>query len=1066
MKKRIISIMLAICMVITRVPQVAFAASSTPSVTAYATKEQLMDNTNTFAPNSSGTASKIGKLVFGKNSSGEAQEWYILGKDTGVSGDNIVIFAVSPMVTGQKFDLVSNGSDSYEKTYYTYLDCTYLTDTTISKVYENHYGASALRVALAYTANSLSHFTKAEQDLMNATTVTTTDVKNGCNYTTTDKLYAPAANDINDTTIKAGSSNNKLLAVNSYWSSADVFWLRAPNPTSGEYHNTGNQALAAINGNVISYTVTDSKGVRPASNIDLSFVSFASAATAASSGVATSGTIAQEKAMTLRLDGGSKNIGTVTYSTATGDIKAVKGSNTGDVALVVQGNDGANDWYYSKQITGTETVNKTAIKSALGITSDIDLSACKIWLETTEDNVAYAVSATEAKAISSVAITGIDTPSANTTLDTSASCTTTGISNTAPAITWTPKDSTAGYNKSYTTSVTLTAATGYEFADSVTATVNGETATSVTKNTDGTLTVTYGFGATEKDKLISITPQSITVANGTAYNAMNLPATVGIVTEGNTVTTASVKWNTTTPASGSYDPAVLTEQKVTLNGTVICPDNVDANGVTLTTTITITISAAGIVGAPTASPAGGDYTENQSVTLTSSTEGAEIYYTTNGSNPSRTDGTKYTGAIPVTANPGQSRTTNIRAIAVKDKMQDSGIATFTYTITAKDKLTSITAPQAITVANGTSYNAMNLPATVGIVTEGNTVTTASVKWNTTTPASGSYDPAVLTEQKVTLKGTVTCPDNVDASGVTLTTTITITISAAGIVSAPRANPTSGTYTSNQSVILTSSTEGAEIYYTTDGTEPNSTDTRYTEAISVTGTEGESVETTIKAIAVKNGMQNSDVEAFTYTIKIPAQQNTGGGGGGFLPAVQKPTIEAGEGVKVTLSADGTVATITVDDGYQLEDVVLNGVFLGKVTEVKNLKTGDKLVVTSSKKAAEPTEPTREEILALLADQKLVARSKLVTMKNGKKAVRITWYNKNGEMMEFDGVEIFRSTKRNSGYGKKPIFTSATGKYYNTAVKKGTKYYYKVRGFVIIDGQKYYTDWSLKAIRTVK
>ena len=235
---------------------------------------------------------------------------------------------------------------------------------------------------------------------------------------------------------------------------------------------------------------------------------------------------------------------------------------------------------------------------------------------------------------------------------------------------------------------------------------------------------------------------------------------------------------------------------------------------------------------------------------------------------------------------------------------------------------------------------------------------------------------------------------------------------------------------------------------------------------MTGTEGESVETTIKAIAVKNGMQNSDVEAFTYTIKIPAQQNTGGGGGGFLPAVQKPTIEAGEGVKVTLSADGTVATITVDDGYELEDVVLNGVSLGKVTEVKNLKTGDKLVVTSSKKPAEPIEPTREEILAVLADQKLAARSKLVTMKNGKKAVRLTWYNQNGEMMDFDGVEIFRSTKRNSGYGKKPIFTSAIGKYYNTAVKKGTKYYYKVRGFVIRDGQKYYTDWSLKAIRTVK
>ena len=148
MKKRIISIMLAICMVITLVPQVAFAASSTPSVTAYATKKQLMDNT--FAPNSSGTAAKIGKLVFGKNSSGQPQEWYILGKDTGVSGDNTGIFAVSPMVTGQMFnpysphaaaDDPSDANAKYIKniTIQSYLDITYIgiNNTEINKVYIN-----------------------------------------------------------------------------------------------------------------------------------------------------------------------------------------------------------------------------------------------------------------------------------------------------------------------------------------------------------------------------------------------------------------------------------------------------------------------------------------------------------------------------------------------------------------------------------------------------------------------------------------------------------------------------------------------------------------------------------------------------------------------------------------------------------------------------------------------------------------------------------------------------------------------------------------------------------------
>ena len=318
------------------------------------------------------------------------------------------------------------------------------------------------------------------------------------------------------------------------------------------------------------------------------------------------------------------------------------------------------------------------------MTSDIDLSACKIWLETTDgtENLIYAVGATEILSITSVEITGIDTPTANTTLDTSSACATTGVSSTTPQITWTPSDTTAGYNTSYTASITLTADAGYEFIDSTTATINGNTATSDNKNTDGTLTVTYAFPATA-DKLISITaPQAITVASGIAYSAMNLPDQVNIVTEGNTKSSAQVTWNTTTPAGGSYDPAVLTQQTVTLNGMVACPDSIDANGVSLSTTITITISAAGIVGAPTANPTAGTYSENQSVTLTSSTVGATIYYTTDGSEPTITGGTtkQYTAPILVTGIEGQSITTTIKAIAVKSGMQDSSVETFTYTI--------------------------------------------------------------------------------------------------------------------------------------------------------------------------------------------------------------------------------------------------------------------------------------------------------------------------------------------------------------------------------------------------
>lgn len=702
MKKRILSIILTLCMILMLVPQTAFAEDNTstaPSVSAYATKAQLMDST--FAPDSSGTAKNIGKLIFGKKTNGTtSQEWYILGKDNGVSGDNTIIFAASSIVDPkQNFWMNMLANWNVDKTdSKLWEDCIYNSGTTISKVYPNHYGSSDLRDKLqAIATTDTQYFTETEKDMMNDTTVTTDDTLNNVSYATTDKLYALKGTDQNiqttpETKIYAGSRNQITLAMESYWNNENVcFWLRSPVVADVSYFNISKNCLVlnAYGGQGVLYSPAGfENSVQPAGNLKLSNVLFASAAEASSDGVV-KGTIASGTAMTLRLNGSNKNIGTAFYNAATGDIKATKGSTIGDAALVVQGKNGTNDWYYSKKITGTETVNVSAIKSALGLLADIDLSACKIWLETTDtsERMIYAVEAAQTSTadISSVAITGIDTPTAKTALDTKAACATPGVSSTTPSVTWSPNHSPAGYNTSYTAGVTLTADTFYQFTGSTKATVNGQAA-NVTKNSDGTLTVTYTFSPTAKDKLISITaPAPKTVDNGTAYTAMNLPETVAIVTEGGTATSASVKWNTTDPANGSYDPAVLTEQKVTLTGTVTCPENIDADGVeTLTTTIAITIKAADFVKAPQANPASGTYPSNQSVELSTQTDGAVIYYTTDGTTPSRTNGTKYTGAISVTGTEAQSVQTTIKAIAVKDKMQDSAVETFTYTIEIPD----------------------------------------------------------------------------------------------------------------------------------------------------------------------------------------------------------------------------------------------------------------------------------------------------------------------------------------------------------------------------------------------
>lgn len=79
------------------------------------------------------------------------------------------------------------------------------------------------------------------------------------------------------------------------------------------------------------------------------------------------------------------------------------------------------------------------------------------------------------------------------------------------------------------------------------------------------------------------------------------------------------------------------------------------------------------VATPTATPPAGTFDTSTSVTLATSTTGADIYYTTDGSAPTVESGTKYTTAISLSA------TTTIKAIAVKEGMYDSAVFSGTYT---------------------------------------------------------------------------------------------------------------------------------------------------------------------------------------------------------------------------------------------------------------------------------------------------------------------------------------------------------------------------------------------------
>ena len=120
------------------------------------------------------------------------------------------------------------------------------------------------------------------------------------------------------------------------------------------------------------------------------------------------------------------------------------------------------------------------------------------------------------------------------------------------------------------------------------------------------------------------------------------------------------------------------------------------------------------------------------------------------------------------------------------------------------------------------------------------------------------------------------------------------------VSAPTFSLAEGEYSSTQKVTLSTTTAGATIYYTTDGSTPTTSSTQYTGAITI----GEGT-TTIKAIAVYKGV-SSEVATATYIVKLPEKET-------FHLVTNAAALADGDTIIIVYSPYGKVMANQISEG---------------------------------------------------------------------------------------------------------------------------------------------------------
>lgn len=345
----------------------------------------------------------------------------------------------------------------------------------------------------------------------------------------------------------------------------------------------------------------------------------------------------------------------------------------------------------------------------------------------------------------------------------------------------------------------------------------------------------------------------------------------------------------TTPEDPTISSSVFdATQPIIINGATVIKAIAVKDGVK-SGILTLTYNSREQLSAPTASIDSGAMVSRGTRLKLKAADGASIYYTMDGSDPSDQSNASVISGSELILDGTAGSTVTVKACARKDGKSVSEVVTFTYQISQSAGGVTADVPNGTLVSIGSKINLMTdvTDAEIRYTTDGSSPVDSGIK-GTVVTVEGTSGSSFMIKAVAVVDG--------DAG-----TVCTFTYKIKEKPSAPTASPSGGTLTVATRVELNSSAE--KIYYTTDGVTPTESSNFYKEPILINKT------TNLKAIAVSADGEVSEVASFQYTAALKAEKPTASHDTGTV--LEPGTIVAlhtdTSGAEIYYSTDGTEPT---------------------------------------------------------------------------------------------------------------------------------------------------------------